>query len=350
LRTALQLALHQHLHYVAANTYNALGAGCGELFHLTEARDYMIEAISFADRNDIAVYRNYCISWLAVCDMHLGDWEAANERAVDVVQQVATCSTSRLMALVALGRLRARRGEAGVQEVLDEALRLAQSGDTLQLLAPVRAARAEAAWLRGDLAAVASEASSALELAISQHHPWFIGELSYWMKQAGGSHSPCGSCAQPFTLEMNGRWQEAADLWQQLGCPYEQARALSNGDTAAQVEALKLFDRLGARPSAEMVRRQWRSEGRRGLPRGMRQSTQTNPHQLTAREIEVLELLCEGLRNSEIAERLFRSVRTIDHHLAAIFAKLEVTSRIEAVTVAREAGIRPKNGQREAAT
>ncbi|MEO8653822.1 MAG: AAA family ATPase, partial [Ramlibacter sp.] len=315
LQTALALALRDQLHYVAANTYNHLGAGCGELFRLGEARGYMIEAISFADRNDIAVYRNYCISWLAMCDLHLGDWEAANERALDVIQQVATCSTSRLMALVVLGRVRARRGEPGVQEVLDEALQLALSGDTLQLLAPVRAARAEAAWLRGDAAATANEAGSALELAVSQHHPWFIGELSYWMRRAGLSHAPCGSCAEPFALEVQGQWREAARAWERLGCPYEQARALGDGDAPAQVEALKLFEQLGARPGAEIVRRHWRAAGRRGLPRGMRPSTQVNPHQLTVREVEVLELLREGLKNSEIAERLFRSVRTVDHHL-----------------------------------
>jgi DNA-binding NarL/FixJ family response regulator len=39
-----------------------------------------------------------------------------------------------------------------------------------------------------------------------------------------------------------------------------------------------------------------------GVPRGMRSSTQTNPHRLTPREIEVVAPLCEGRRNSEIAE------------------------------------------------
>ena len=78
----------------------------------------------------------------------------------------------------------------------------------------------------------------------------------------------------------------------------------------------------------------------------MRPSTQTNPHQLTAREREVLALLCEGLRNSEIAERVCRSVRTVDHHLAAAFGKLGVSSRTEAVAAALAAGIGPKNGQR----
>lgn len=351
LREALALAVEQGLHYIVANTYNSLGSGCGELFRLAEAKRYMTEAISFTDRHEIDVYRNYCISWLALCDMHLGDWEAAGDRALDIVQEVVTCDTSRLTALVALGRLRARRGDPGVSEALDEALRLALTGDTLQLLAPVRAARAEAAWLRGDMAAVAEEARPALTLAVSQCHPWFIGELAYWMQRAGEPREACSDCAEPFALQMTGAWREAALAWERLGCPYEQARALTEGgDPDAQLEALKLFEQLGARPAAEALRRQWRAQGRRGLPRGARPSTQTNPHQLTAREVEVLQLLCEGLKNSEIAERLFRSVRTIDHHLAAIFAKLEVASRTEAVTVALRAGIRPKNRQGEAAT
>ena len=71
----------------------------------------------------------------------------------------------------------------------------------------------------------------------------------------------------------------------------------------------------------------------------MRTSTQANPFQLTAREFEVLLLLCEGLRNSAIAKRLFRSVRTVDHHLAAVFAKLGVASRTEAVALALRAGL-----------
>jgi len=124
-----------------------------------------------------------------------------------------------------------------------------------------------------------------------------------------------------------------------LGCPYEQARALAEGDTEAQLEALNLFDDLGARPAADAVRRQLRAAGRRGLPRGLRASTQSNPHQLTAREVEVLALLCEGLKNSEIAERLCRSVRTVDHHLAAVFAKLGVASRTEAVAAALRDGL-----------
>ncbi len=107
LREALALAVEQGLHYIVAN--NSLGSACGELFHLAEAKRQITQAISFTDRHEIDVYRNYCISWLALCDMHLGDWEAAGDRALDIVQEVVTCDTSRLTALVALGRLRAAR-------------------------------------------------------------------------------------------------------------------------------------------------------------------------------------------------------------------------------------------------
>ena len=56
-------------------------------------------------------------------------------------------------------------------------------------------------------------------------------------------------------------------------------------------------------------------------------------------------MLCEGLKNSEIAERMCRSVRTIDHHLESVFGKLNVTTWTEAVAAATRAGIRAKNGQ-----
>ena len=53
----------------------------------------------------------------------------------------------------------------------------------------------------------------------------------------------------------------------------------------------------------------------------------------------MLRLLCEGLKNSEIAERLCRSVRTVDHHVAAVFGKLGVASRTEAVSAAMRNGL-----------
>ncbi|MEE8389566.1 MAG: response regulator transcription factor [Anaerolineae bacterium] len=59
---------------------------------------------------------------------------------------------------------------------------------------------------------------------------------------------------------------------------------------------------------------------------------------LTPREQEVLELVCHGLGNKEIAQRLFLSVRTVENHLANVYRKLGVRSRTEAAVLAVQQG------------
>ena len=60
---------------------------------------------------------------------------------------------------------------------------------------------------------------------------------------------------------------------------------------------------------------------------------------LTARELEVLRLLARGLRNKEIAARLYVSERTVNFHLANIYQKLNVSGRTEALSKAHEQGL-----------
>jgi DNA-binding CsgD family transcriptional regulator/tetratricopeptide (TPR) repeat protein len=336
---ALALALADGLHGLAANTWSNLGSGSGEVWRLREAREYLKTAIAFAQRNEIDFFRHYSVAWLALCELHLGEWDDASEHALDVVQQTTSPTTSRVMALAALGRLQAHRGDPQATRTLDEALALASASGTLQRLAPVRCARAEAAWLRGDLAATAAEARAGLAQAASHRHAWFAGELAQWLRRAGESVPVPADCAEPHALLLRGRWQEAAAAWAAIGAPFEQALALAEGDAGARLAALALFDELGAQAAADRLRKAMRAAGVAGIPRGVRASTQANPHHLTEREREVLALLCAGLRNSEIAERLCRSVRTVDHHVAAAFAKLGVNNRAEATAAAARAGI-----------
>jgi DNA-binding NarL/FixJ family response regulator len=64
----------------------------------------------------------------------------------------------------------------------------------------------------------------------------------------------------------------------------------------------------------------------------------TTPHGLTAREVEVLTLLADGLSNKEIAARLFISTKTASVHVSNILRKLDVPARGAAVALAyREA-------------
>jgi DNA-binding NarL/FixJ family response regulator len=75
------------------------------------------------------------------------------------------------------------------------------------------------------------------------------------------------------------------------------------------------------------------------VPAGPREATRANPAGLTARQLEVLALLVEGLTNAEIAERLVVSPRTAEHHVAAVLSKLGALSRREAVRRASELGL-----------
>jgi hypothetical protein len=162
------------------------------------------------------------LSWPLV-RMWRGQWSEAASLATAVVERTAGQSMSRLMALLALGRLRLRRGDPGVANMLNEAQALAAPSGSLQRLGPTCAARTQAAFTRGDLAAVRAEVAAALPLAQAKRHPWFIGELAYWQWRTGGADEPPAHCAVHFALQISGQWR--ADVWHALGCPFEQARA-----------------------------------------------------------------------------------------------------------------------------
>ena len=181
-----------------------------------------------------------------------------------------------------------------------------------------------------------AEAQSVYDLALRQKHPWAVGELAFWQWRAGETVTLPDWVAPPYALHINGDWSAAAAAWERLGCPYEQARALADGDPPAQLLALDIFDRLGAKPSAEALRQKLRQAGVSNVPRGPRPSTRENPFGLTSRQRDILALLAQELTNSEIAARLHLSTKTVDHHVSAILAKLEVRTRGDAAAVAQQ--------------
>jgi DNA-binding CsgD family transcriptional regulator len=305
-----------------------------------ELRDrYLAAGIEYCSERGLELHRLNLLAFGARIALDTGRWADAADSA-SAVARVANETTPRILALVVLALVRARRGDPQVWELLDEAWALAEPTGELPRIGPVAAARAEAAWLEGRHDRVAEATEAALDLAVRRKSSWRIGELAYWRWQAGIREEIPAGAAEPFALQMHGEWRQAAELWRQIGCPYEAALALADGDdeTAAR-RSLEELQALGARAPANVVARRLRGQGATGLPRGPRPTTRTNPANLTTRELEVLELVAQGLRNAEIAERLFVTEKTVGHHVSAILRKLGVQSRAQAGAEALRLGI-----------
>ncbi|WP_143465623.1 helix-turn-helix transcriptional regulator [Kribbella sp. ALI-6-A] len=312
-----------------------LGSGAGEIRRYEVADRWLGEAVAWSGQRDLDSSRIYALAWQARSDFEQGRWAAASQRVEEVIAGAPQHVPAQIIAYTVLGRLRARRGDPDVSGPLATAWRLAQQTGDLQRLWPAVAARAEAEWMSGggepldagitsrvgeaaqlgeDLAA---EVRATYELALRLRHPWAVGELGCWL----GVELP-DFAAAPY---------RTGEGWRELGCPFEAALVLAAGDDPErQVAGLQELQQLGARAAADLVARQLRREGLVRLPRGPRPTTRENPAGLTDRETEVLALVAQQLRNTEIGARLHISAKTVDHHVSAVLGKLGVSTRQEA--------------------
>jgi DNA-binding CsgD family transcriptional regulator len=266
-----------------------------------------------------------------------GLWPGAEETAAEALRLARFDTIAPIPALTALGHLKARQGDPSVNGLLDRARSLAlPTGELHQWIGPLTTARVEAAWWQGDLSRIGSEAVDAFELALSREDPWTSGQLAYWMWRAGARDVRLDGLAKPYRLMIEGDWHSAAREWEEIGCPFEQALALAVGDKDAKLQALSIFEQLGARPAARDLRKSLQTLGVKGFSKEARLPKLIDPTGLTPRELEVLRLVAAGLSNPSIAENLTISVGTVKAHTASIYSKLGVNNRVQALSRAQE--------------
>ncbi len=337
LERGLKLALAGGFQDEIARSFTHLSAMAVSRREYHQASRYLSQGLAYCEDHDLDSSRLYLLAYSARSRFEQGDWNGAGDDAEAVLRHPRTTSVSRIPALRILGHVRIRRGDPDASSPLEEARTLGGPTPELQRIGTLAAIHAEAAWLAGDRDGVLSEVQPAYTLVCQQRDPRMQGELAAWLWRAGALEQHPTDIPEAYALEISGDWRGAACAWQALGCPYEHACMLAwYGTEIEQREALTIFEQLGAAPAALALRKQMHASGVRGVPRGSRTSTQSNPLGLTQREAEVLALLAEGLRNSVIAKQLFVSTKTVDHHVSAILTKLGVPSRAEAVAMARK--------------
>jgi DNA-binding CsgD family transcriptional regulator/tetratricopeptide (TPR) repeat protein len=340
LTRGLALAQSEGLEDIVGELYNSLAGASLALRDYAGAERYLEDGIRHCSDHGLELSRLYLLAEQARFELGRARWDAATDAASAVLRVPRASTTPRIIALVVVALVRARRGDPGHATLLEEAWELAAPTGELLRIAPVAAARAETAWLEGRYREMDEITRPALELAIDRQVPGVIAEAACWRRRAGIDEAPPVDAPEPYAAQLAGDWSRAARLWTQLGCPYEAAMALADAGVEEDLRrSHEELQRLGAQPAAAIVARRLRERGARSLSRGPRPATRDNPAQLTARELEVLGLVAQGLRNAEIADLLVLSEKTVGHHVSAILRKLNVRTRREAGAEALRLGL-----------
>ena len=104
--------------------------------------------------------------------------------------------------------------------------------------------------------------------------------------------------------------------------------------TAYLRESIGIYEQLGATRDVARMEASLRAIGLRRGRRSARRRPATGWDSLTPTERSVVDLVANGLRNREIADRLFISPRTVETHLTHVFGRLGISSRTELVALA----------------
>ncbi|GAA2047138.1 AAA family ATPase [Catenulispora yoronensis] len=335
MRQALDIALAGRHHDQTARAYATLGSINENGLQFADAERFLAEGIAYCDEHDITRYNTSLRSGLAHVYERTGRWDEAVALAEQVLGEAGPLPLNRHCALVRLGVILARRGAEGFWPYLDEAAATADAQGEPQYLVRSRLARTEAHWLAGRSAQARQAAESAIGpgTACSATER---GAVAVWLRRTGSRRSVPGAVAEPYRHMLDGKAEKAAAVWTELGCPYDAGLALiDSGDEQLLQQAYRIFTDLGATATEQLLRRTLRRLGVRAFPTGPRATTRAHPLGLTRRQHDVLGLIADGHTNAQIAERLFISAKTVDHHVSAILAKLQAPDRAAAGRIAR---------------
>jgi DNA-binding NarL/FixJ family response regulator len=322
LRRSQAADLHEH----AARAFTNLGAQAVLRHDHARAGAQLAVGLRYCLDRDLDAWVLYMRGQQALGQLEQGNTAQAAAAAEAVLRHPRTAQVSRITPLMVLAAARARSGSGPHEEELTEALDLAFGTGEAQRVGPVGGAAAEIAWLDGEPESAGRAASRAWAVVQRVGSPWTRGLVATWLPDAEAA-ALADSLAPPYRAEALRRWDEAAELWDALGSRFAAGLARARSGTRDGLsEAAVRFDELGDEAAAARARALARAQGW-SAPRGRRATTKAHPHGLTRREAEVAGLLAEGLSNAAIAERLVLSPRTVEHHVAAVMAKLEVTSR-----------------------
>lgn len=308
----------------------------GDVRAVARAADLGQRARDTARRYDIRTLEADSQAILSEILLWTGDWASAQDAASE---SIGSWVKTEVLAWRVLGIIQSRRGGSGARTALERMWALAQRSEQLTIIDPSATALAEHMWLSSDIdPSWRDEVMGTFEWSLRIGFPWPSGALSFWLWKLDLLDEIPPSTPDFYRWIMTGEIDQAAQFWEVRGVPYERGLALMHGSDAQRLEAVHIFDDLGAIAASAKVREELTSRNV-AVPRGRGRATREHEAGLTARQSEVLDHVATGATNGEIADALFISERTVENHVAAILVKLNATSRSEAVKTAEQMGI-----------
>jgi DNA-binding CsgD family transcriptional regulator len=334
LQQCLEIALKNSYHEQAATAYINLISNSIQSKDYAFAEEMSDKGIQHCTERSMDSWAAYMLSCKARLLLEAGQWEQAYTIANKLIISKGYPSIITTQALTVMATIKMRRGDTDVLPLLLEASDQAIKAMELQRVVPVVAALLEYEWLMGQRYIEKEMLDSAIQLLSNTDVEQYGQEVAFWLIKIQKSNHPNKGFYETYVISDAKVGLDITVQWQQAGRKYEHAINLFEGNTSDKKIAISTINSLGATRVYEKMKLEMRTSGIRSIPRGMRKSTLENPANLTRRELDILFLLKESLQNKEIAERLFISAKTVDHHISSILFKLDAKSRAKAVTEA----------------
>ena len=335
---AVETARRNGEHEVAARGMNAL-VYCPIAFDRHDlAERYIDDAIGYCTEHTQDLWRINVQAIAARWALDRGRWDDAVRHAVAVIDDPRESPWTHHEALCVLALVRASRRPGGGRRARAGGRSRRPDGGALR-------PRGHRGGRRGDRLAraptgdVDSATAEMVSVSVEESDGEAASRLLFWRRLAGLEVEAPDESGSPYGLALSGRWTQAAEEWTRKELPLRRRSRSQTGEVEALRHAHAELQRLGGRSLATVVARELRGLGVRDLPRGPRATTKGERGGAHAARARVLALIAEGLRNSDVAERLVVSRRTVDHHVSAILRKLQAGSRGEAVAIAQRLGL-----------
>jgi len=331
---SLQLALKHSFHEHAARAYsNIISVGVLKKDYQL-SNQYLQDGINYCEERNLDASKNYKLYLKSRILLETGNVKEAAAIAENLLSNPDQLGTVKISTWIIMLTIKMRQGKEEVLPFLLEARNIIFKTQEHQRIIPFMIVLLQYEWLTG--ISIISDEEFTLAIALAQRVDLVTlnSEFDFWLRKARRQDLHLAKLYEPYQLLRNGKIRPAASFWEKKNCPFERAMMLFEGNEDDKKASLVILQNLEAHAICEKIKMEMRAGGIKKIPRGQRESTKTNPMNLTNRELDVLQLLQKGIQNKEIAQSLFISPKTVDNHISNILFKLDVNSRAKAVNEA----------------